>query len=144
MSIPDPETRLIPEGAYKVLVVEEPEQRSHTGARGKFISVSFKLKLKNEGGETFSHKESFLPWEDRYTDLAYAFGAPEENGRPRMSKIEKFSGKTFKAEIKHESDKNEPGKTWARLANISGLSPATESEPEDVPPPIEAGDDVPF
>lgn len=140
MPLPDPETRQVPEGVYRVTIKEEPEQRNHSGARGNFITVHFVFRLTDGTGNHFILKDSLLPWEDRYSDLAYALGAPEEDGRPRMSQIDRFTGKAFDAEVKHVPDKNDPTKSWARLTNIS----STIEEDEDVPPPIEAEDGIPF
>jgi len=133
MSLPDPETRLVPEGVYRVTIKEEPTQRSHQGANGEFVTIHFIFRLTDGTGNHSILKDSMVPWEDRYTELAYALGAPEEGGRPRMSKIDRFTGKAFDAEVKHVPDKTDPLKSWARLTNIS----STLDEDEDVPPPID-------
>lgn len=143
MPLPDPETRFAPEGHYKFQISKEPEQRRRQGDKGEFIAVDFFFKLKDDEGNVFTVRDSMVPWEPRYTDLARALGAPVEDGRPRMSKIVDFVGKTFEADIIHEADKKDPSKSWPRVTNI--VVPDS-SNTDEIPPPSEESeeDDVPF
>lgn len=146
MPLPDPETRYAPPGHYRFQISKEPEQRKYDSEKGGFISVTFYFKLVDDKGNTFTLRDSMVPWEPRYTDLARVLEAPIVDGRPRMSKIPdgNFVGKMFEAEVVLEPDKNDPNKKWPRLANI--VIPQSDNPPEDdeVPPPTEEDDEVPF
>jgi len=137
-TIPGYEPRRIPEGQYRFRVVDEPTKRRHTGQSGEFVSVNFIFKASDDNGNNYQIKESFLPWEDRYPDLLLAFGAKkDEAGKVHLGDIS-FSGKVILAEIKHEPDKNDPTKSWARMRSIR----SPEGMADDVPPPD--NDEIPF
>jgi len=141
MPLPDPETRFAPEGHYQFQINKEPEQRKHQGEKGEFKSITFFFKLEDNKGNLYTLRDSMVPWEPRYTDLARALGAPIEDGRPRMSKIADadFVGKTFEADVVYEADKKDPNKSWPRVANIV----IPESINDEVPPPTEE-EEIPF
>jgi len=139
MSLPPHEPQQVPEGHYRFQVIKEPEQRKHTSnATGKdFISITFSFKLEDPNGNIRYHKESILPWEGRYKDLLLAFGAEEDkDGKVHLSEQAQIIGKIFEAEIIHEPDRNDSSKSWSRIANIKTN--------DDVPPPAEEEDEVPF
>ena len=131
MGLPPYEPQQVPEGHYRFKVMAEPERMKRTGSGGKdFISIKFSFKLMDELGNIRYHKESLVPWIPGYRDLLLAFGAkPDEKGNVHLSDEANVVGKEFDAEIIHEPDKNDPQKTWSRIANIK--------LDDDIPPPEE-------
>ena len=137
-NLPDHEPQRIPIGHYQFKVMEEPELRKKTSpSTGKdFVAVKFSFKLIAGDGNIRYHKESFLPWDDRYRDLLLAFGAKKDkDGKVHLSEQDSVVGKTFEAEIIHEPDRNDSSKMWARVAKIKvdGSSQADGEEEDDVP-----------
>ena len=124
--------RKIPEGKYTFTISKEYEKRKHTNAQGDpFVSVTFFFKVDDGSGSPREHKESLLPWEDRYGDLLLALGGKrDEKGQIHASELVDIVGKKFQAEIKHEPDKYDPDKSWARIVNIE----TPESDEEDEVP----------
>lgn len=123
---PKPEARqLPPEGAYEFRVNKEPELKKFTykdkqgnekeGRRLVLYAVAL-----GTAGE-FSIIDSFLPWEPRYADLCAALKV--EHGRD----ID-VSDSIFKGFIKHEKDKSDPDKVYARIVDI-----VITAQEEDVP-----------
>lgn len=140
-NLPDHEPQRIAEGYYQFQVVEEPELRKkESAATGKeFVSIKFSFKLIDRDDNISYHKESFIPWDTRYGELLLALGAKKDkSGKVHLSEQGSIVGKIFEAEIKHEPDKNDSSKTWARIANISveGKKPEkieAEEEDQDIP-----------
>lgn len=142
MGLPPYEPQQVPEGHYKFKVMAEPERRKRTSGRGtEFVTILFSFKLVDELGNVRYHKESFIPWDDRYRDLLLAFGAKsDKDGKVHLSEQESVLGKVFEAEITHQVDKQDTKKIWSRISNIK------VDEQEDVPEPDGLKDDeeVPF
>lgn len=134
---PKPEKTLAPEGPYEFRLNKEPELKKFTDRNGKESRrlIVYAIAL-GESGE-YSIIDSFVPWEQRYTDLCAALGV--EHGRDIT-----MAGSIFKADIKHEEKKDKPGEFWARIANVvvpedprqGSLIPESAQEGE--------GDDIPF
>ena len=123
---PKPEGRkLAPEGRYEFRLNKEPDLKAFTykdkqgndkeGRRLVLYAVAI-----GDAGE-FPVIDSFLPWEPRYEDLCKALHV--EHGRD----ID-VADSIFKAEIKHEKDKADPDKTYARIVNI-----VVAEEADDIP-----------
>jgi len=126
--LPDYESRRIPEGEYLFTFIGEPEKRKHSGQNGaEFISIKFRFRLEDDEGGDWEYHESFLPWEERYRDLLIALGGePDEKGRIHLEDVA-LNGKSFRARIVYSPDKNDPTKSWARIANIQPIAD------EDIP-----------
>ena len=124
----------LPEGKYTFKVSKEYEKRKHTNAQGDpFVSVTFFFKVDDGSGMPRDHRESLLPWEERYGDLLLALGGTKDDkGQVHLSETGDIVGKKFRAEIKHEPDRDDSTKTWARIVNI------------EVPEEVEDEDGVPF
>ena len=119
----------LPEGKYTFTISKEPEKRKHHGASGEFVSVTFFFKADYNGDYAGDHRESLLPWEQRYGDLLLAIGGEKDDkGQIHLSDQVDIVGKKFKAEIKHEPDKDDPSKSWARIRNIE--TPESEGDDE--------------
>ena len=124
---PKPEARkLPPEGPYEFRLNKEPElkkfpykDKQGNEKEGRRL-ILYAVALGTAG--EFSVVDSFLPWESRYADLCAALKV--DHGRD----IE-VADSIFKAEIKHEKDKSDPEKIYARIVNI------VVAEPDD---------DIPF
>lgn len=142
MHLPPHEPQQAPEGHYLFKVMEEPELRKKTSPStgNEFVTVGFNFKLTDENGNSRYHRESFVPWDKRYRDLLIAFGAQEDKqGKVHLSEQATVIGRTFEADIIHEEDKDDPTKTWSRIARIKTN--------DDVPPPDEPNeseDEIPF
>ena len=139
MGLPPYEPQQVPEGHYRFKVMAEPEKTKRTSKDGNdFISIKFSFKLMDEDGNVRYLKESLVPWNPCYRDLLLAFGAkPDKKGNVHLGDEAKVVGKEFDAEIIHEPDKDDPNKSWSRIANIK--------LDDDVPPPEEEPDsEVPF
>ena len=124
---PEPEgRRLPPEGSYSFRLNREPDLKKATDRKGREYRrlVLYAIAL-GEDGE-FPVVDSFLPWEDRYGDLCKALGV--EHGRDIA-----MEGSTFKADIRHEADREDPNKLYPRIDKIV--------VPEDGDGP---DDDIPF
>ena len=95
--------RKIPEGKYTFTVSREFEKRKHTNAQGDpFVSVTFFFKLDDGSGSPREHKESLLPWEERYGDLLLALGGEmDEKGQIHASELGDIVGKKIRAEIEN-------------------------------------------
>lgn len=116
----------LPEGHYQFTVTKTPEK--FRTATGKIRYVwHFETLI---GTELKSHRESFMVW--MMGDLLRALKCKEEKKNEFEWELEEQVGKIIFADIVYEPDKNDPNKTWARMANIS----ATEKTPEE--------DGVPF
>ena len=130
--LPSYTPRKLPEGEYIFTISKEPEKRKHQGAQGDFVSVTFFFKVDDGSGVPREHKESLLPWEERYGTLLLALGGErDEKGQVHLSDMMDIIGKKFKAEIKHEPDRDDPSKTWARISSIE--TPEGIPEEDDVP-----------
>ena len=145
-SLPSYQSRKLPEGRYTFKVSKEPEKVRKHGAQGDFISVTFFFKVQSPNGDVRDHRESILPWDDRYRDLLLALGGEEdETGNVHLNEMIDIVGKKLEARIKHEPDRDNPEKSWARIADIEVKE---NQEEEDVPPPtngVEEDDpEVPF
>ena len=138
MSLPAFEPQQVPEGHYRFKVVAEPEKRKKTSANGnEFTTVLFSFKLIDEFENTRYLKESFVPWDNRYRDLLLAFGAKaDKDGKVHLDDELTVIGKIFEAQVIHEPDKQDPTKSWSRIAHIKTN--------DDVPPPETENDEVPF
>ncbi len=142
MTLPPYEPQQVPEGHYKFKVMAEPEKRKKTSSGGReFITILFSFKLIDNHENVRYHKESFIPWDDRYRDLLLAFGAKaDKNGKVHLGEKDSVLGKVFEAEIVHQVDKQDTTKVWSRIVKIK------IDEQEDVPEPEtpEEDDEVPF
>ena len=141
MGLPPYEPQQVPEGHYRFKVMAEPEKTKRTSKDGNdFISVKFSFKLMDGLGNIRYHKESLVPWSDIYRDLLLAFGAkPDKKGTVHLGDEADIVGKEFDADIIHEPDKDDPKKSWSRIANIK------LEDQMDVPPPEEEPEEpVPF
>jgi len=132
---PEPENQRIPEGHYQFRLNREPEIiviSISDGKGGKRPSKRLKLYARGTGAKgEFGVIDSFVPWEERYSDLCKAIGV--EHGKDIV-----MAGAVFEADIIHEPDPNNPSKVYARIQNI--VVPEDNRTPEDKA----AGDDVPF
>jgi hypothetical protein len=142
MALPPYEPQQVPEGHYKFKVMAEPERRKRTSGRGtEFVTILFSFKLVDEFENVRYHKESFIPWDDRYRDLLLAFGAKaDKDGKVHLSEQESVLGKVFEADITHQVDKQDTKKIWSRITNIK----TDEQEDVPLPPEPEEEDPVPF
>ena len=141
MGLPTYEPQQVPEGRYKFQVIAEPEKRKKISPKTgtEFVTVLFSFKLTDEDGNVRYHKESVVPWIDTYRDLLLAFGAkPDKKGNVHLGDEVAIVGKEFEAEIVHEPDKDDATKSWSRVANIK------LGDQDDVPPPEEPEEDLPF
>ena len=144
--LPSYQPRKLPEGRYTFKIDQEPERRRHQGEGGEFISITFSFKVQAQNGDVRNHRESILPWEDRYRDILLALGGEEdEAGNVHLGEMFDIIGKKFTARIKHEPDRNDSSKSWARITDIE-LNREQEAD-EDVPPPADNGsadEEIPF
>jgi hypothetical protein len=132
---PEPENKLIPEGHYQFRLNREPEFRKFpytdksSGAKKEGIKIVLYVKTVGDQGE-FSHVEGIPVWDVRYDALCKVLGV--EHGKD----IE-MSGSVFDASVKHEMDKTDPTKIYARIYGI---------KPHGDVPTEEQGDssDIPF
>jgi len=132
--VPSYTPRKLPEGEYAFTVSKETEKRKHQGSQGDFVSVTFFFKVDDGSGAFREHKESLLPWEERYRDLLLALGGErDDKGQVHLSETVDIVGKRFKAEIKHIPDKDDPDKTWARIANIEIPEEEKDEGEDEVP-----------
>jgi hypothetical protein len=133
MKWPEPENKLIPEGHYTFRLNKEPEFRKFTynGKDGQKEGIKVILYLSglNEKGE-FRHIEGIPVWDTRYAKLCEVLGV--EHGKD----IE-MAESVIDGDIKHEADKNDPTKTYARLYGI-----VPHIDVAEVPDPSDG--DVPF
>ncbi len=139
MGLPPYKPQQVPEGPYRFKVMAEPEKTKRKSSGGNdFVSIKFSFKLMDELGNIRYLKESLVPWNPCYRDLLLAFGAkPDKKGNVHLGDEANIVGKEFDAEIIHEPDKDDPNKSWSRIANIK--------LDDDVPPPEEEPDlEVPF
>ena len=139
MSLPPSESSKIPEGVYTFQIMEEAEKRRKTSpATGKeFVVISLKLRVTNESGFNAIHNEKLIPWLPLYEKLLLAIGGKrDDKGAVHLGDISEV-GKTFKGELKHVPDKEDPDKSWARIVDIEvpkeDSSPATEESSDDIP-----------
>lgn len=145
MNLPPHQPRKLPEGRYRFTVSKEPEKKWRGMEPDRFISVTFFFKAETPDGNARNHTESILPWDDKYRDILLAIGGEEDSsGEVHLSEAIDIIGKQFIARIKHEPDKDDPEKSWARISNIeTGVEKS-----EDVPPPangVEEDDpEIPF
>ena len=127
MRWPEPENKRIPEGHYQFRLNREPElvPITITDKDGnKRESRRLKLYYRGVGPQgEFGGVDSFVPWEERYSDLCKALGV--DHGRDIQ-----MEGAVFEADIVHEMDKDDPTKEYARIRNI--IVPA-EGEGVDIP-----------
>lgn len=120
MTLPDYEPQKLPEGTYTFTLKEEPEKRRKQGKSGEFVAVKFTFKVSGDGVSSGKqHVESMLPWEERYGQLLEALGGERgDDGRVHLSESVNIVGKSFKADIAHEPDRDDPNKSWARITKI--------------------------
>lgn len=130
MSLPDYQSRMLPEGTYTFTLTKDPEKRKRSGEAGEFITVLFKFKVTGNNEEKRWHSESFIPWNENYGQLLRALGGKErEDGTIHLSDSLDIVGTSFKADIVHAVDEKDPQKKWARLSNIQVKS-SDENEDE--------------
>ena len=130
--LPDYQSRRLPEGTYTFTLTKEPEKRRKSGEAGEFITVLFTFKVTVNNETRRWHSESFIPWNENYGKLLKALGGKErEDGTIHLSDELDIVGSSFKADIIHAVDDNDPQKKWARLANIQ-IANSDEDE-EEIP-----------
>lgn len=136
----------LPEGEYIFTVSKEPEKRKRHNKKGEeFIAIDFFFKIDDGSGSARQHRESMVPWEERYGDLLLALGGkPDSKGQVHFSDMPDPVGKKFTAEILHEPDKEDATKSWARLANIVVPEVEAEEAPIDEDVPLPDDSEVPF
>ena len=125
-TFPEPEGfQLIPEGHYEFRLNKEPELKKFTYTKngeekeGRRI-VIYAIGLNDEG--EFSIRDAIATFEPRYRDLCEALKV--EHGKDIS-----VTGSVFLADVKHESPKNDPTKTYPRLTNIT----AKDGNGDDIP-----------
>ena len=125
MKWPEPEGFvLIPEGHYEFRLNREPElekfsyQKDGQPKDGRRI-VIYAIGLNDQG--EFSIKEKIAAFDPRYRELCDALKV--EHGKDIS-----MAGTVFQADVKHEVDKTNPNKHYARLYNFTAKN----------------GDDIPF
>ena len=127
MKWPEPENKRIPEGHYQFRLNREPELIPITitdPSGNKRESRRLKIYARGSGDQgEFGVVDSFVPWEERYADLCKALHV--DHGRDIQ-----MEGAVFEADIVHETDPNNPLKSYARITKI--VVPA-EGEGDDVP-----------
>jgi hypothetical protein len=131
---PEAEKTKAPEGHYSFRVTREAEIKTFTDSAGK---KNFRIILAVQacGLEgTYFVTDSFVPWEPRYADLKAALGIEHASGNTEVL------GKVFEGDIKHEADKTDRTKSYARISNI--VIPADPNQ--GTLPDESSGDDVPF
>ena len=136
---PDAEKTKAPEGHYSFKITREAEIKTFTDSKQK---KNHRIILATQAcgpDGTYYVTDSFVPWEPRYADLKAALGIEHASGNIEVL------GMVFEADIKHEPDKADPTKSYARIANIvippdpkQGTLPSEETEETD------PGDDIPF
>ncbi len=146
-SLPSYEPRRLSEGRYEFMISKEPDKNWRGSEPNRFISVTFYFKAEAPNGAVKNHTESLLPFDEKYRDLLLAIGGIEdEAGNVHLGDMFDIVGKKFFARIKHEPDKNDPSKSWARITEIE-VKKETQAD-EDVPPPTKSDDEndpeVPF
>lgn len=142
-SLPPYQPRKLAEGRYQFTISKEPDKIWRGTEPNRFIVVTFFFKAEAPNGTVRNHTESIRPFDDKYQDMLYALGGKEdETGNAHLSEMIDIIGKQFYARIKHDPDKDDPTKTWARIIDIE----IPEKEIEDVPPPAKDEEDpeVPF
>ena len=111
---PEPENKLIPEGHYQFRLTKEPEFRyfdyTSNGVAKKGTKIILVVRGIGDNGE-FSHVEGIPVWDYRYANLCEVLGV--EHGRDIL-----MAGCGFEADIKHEADKKDATKMYARLCGI--------------------------
>lgn len=130
---PKPENTIIPEGHYQFRLNREPEFRKFpyhdkTGAEKEGSKIILYIRGIGDTGE-FSHVEGIPVWDSRYAKLCEVLDV--EHGRDIL-----MAGSMFEADIKHEADKRDPTKVYARLYGIAKAGAplgAEPDEPSDVP-----------
>jgi hypothetical protein len=134
MSLPKFTSAKIPEGRYRFIVAESPIQRRQPSSSGRdFIKVIFIFRVEMPDGRFRKHTEHIVPWDMKYGDLLMALGGVRDpNGDAHMGDVDEddLVGKDFYAEIVHQPDRNDPTKTYAKLANIEIPG---EGETEELP-----------
>jgi hypothetical protein len=127
MKWPEPENKRIPEGHYQFRLNREPEliPITITDKDGnKRESRRLKLYVRGIGPQgEFGAIDSFVPWEERYTDLCKALHV--DHGRDIQ-----MEGAVFEADIEYQIDGRDPTKSYSRIVRI--VVPA-EGEGDDVP-----------
>lgn len=114
MQLPKFESSKAPEGHYQFRITKA-ELRSLTFQTKNGEKTSKKLYLECEAvGDEGEHRviDSMLPWEDRYGQLLVALAIDH-------SKDIELSGSIFEGDVKHEMDKKDPLKSYARIVNIT-------------------------
>lgn len=143
MGMLDYEPRGIPEGTYTFTCVREVERRKHRSAKtgDEFVSIVYEFRAENEDGETYKFTESFLPWLPEYQDLLLAFGGtPDNRGRVSGQDIDP-EGKACIADVKFESDRNNPDKKFPHMKNIRATDDGSKADKQEKP---DDDGDVPF
>jgi len=124
---PEPENQKIPEGHYQFRLNKEPELVPIiiTDKNGnKRESRRLKLYARGIGDQgEFGVIDSFVPWEDRYSDLCKALKVDHARDID-------YVGAVFEADIEYQDDPKDPLKSYPRIVNIVVPS---ESEGDDIP-----------
>lgn len=146
-SLPSYQPRRLPEGRYRFTIKKEPDKVWRGSEPNRFIAVTFFLKAEAPDGSVRDHTESVLPFDEKYRDILFALGGLEdEAGEVHIGEMVDIVGKSFVAHIRHEPDKNDSSKSWARIVDVEVKKEA--SKDEDVPPPASTVDEddpeVPF
>ena len=145
-SLPPYEPRRLPEGRYEFMISKEPDKNWRGSEPSRFIAITFYFKTEAPNGAVKNHTESLLPFDEKYRDLLLAIGGIEdEAGNVHLGDMFTLIGKKFFARIKHEPDKNDSSKSWARITEIEVKREVAKDE--DVPPPAtnnENDPEVPF
>ena len=131
MGIPKYRPNLAAEGSYSFKITDA-ELHKKTGQRkdgSEYTKYFIKFKFSALGEEgTYSVFDSFWENDKRYAALLNILGF---EGKEDTTNAEDFVGKTFRGEIKHQQDKEDPEKTWPRVHPTDSGG-------------AEADDDIPF
>ena len=117
MKWPEPR-KGIPDGHYTFTFTEEPEliKLQSGGYRIALVLVAMPGNIK--------HKESFVPWEERYEELCKALDV--EHGKDI-----RMDGASFDGDIVHEADRNDVTKSYAHIRNITRATDFGQSANKD-------------
>jgi hypothetical protein len=112
--LPRFESNKAPEGHYQFRITKlEVRPFTYQTKSGKRTSKKIYLECQALG-ESGEHQviDSMLPWEDRYGEFLKALHVEHS------ADIE-LNGSIFEGDIKHEIDRKNPSKSYARIVNIT-------------------------
>jgi len=135
--LPDFQPNLAPEGKYHFKVISEPD----VNKTGNATWIIFKFNIKDEAGNERKFSNVIFPGDEEYRKILLIAGAmPDKKVIPHLSNMDtrELVGVEFDAEIIHEPDKKDSTQMRDKIRNI-----IFDSE-EDVPPPSNPDDEVPF